>query len=315
MMTLLMIRPVGFAYNPQTAVNNAFQQESTNHTMVQSQALEEFDQFVALLKAHDLDVFVVQDTPDPATPDSIFPNNWISFHEDGTVIFYPMFAPNRQLERKPTVLTALRSRFSWTREIDFSYYSAHQQYLEGTGSMVLDRVHKIAYACRSARTDEDLFYKFCETMDYNPVIFDAVDQEGNPIYHTNVLMCVADTYAVVTMSCIVEIDRDRVRRSLQETGHALLEINEHQMNQFAGNMLQVYNRENKPFLVMSRAAYDSLKESDRTFLSRFNPILSANLNTIEINGGGSARCMIAEIRLPMSDSISQTAHLNADLKP
>ncbi len=299
-MAILMIRPKRFGYNPQTAVNNAFQQSGDElDADVQRKAVQEFDAFVEKLRTNDIDVTVVPDTPEPHTPDSIFPNNWVSFHKDGTVVLYPMFAENRRLERKQTVFETIGQRFAIRREVDYTPHEDKGEFLEGTGSFVLDRTHKIAYACRSPRTDESLFLAFCEEMGYKPVVFDALDSQGNAIYHTNVLMCVADRYAVICLDSIVSTDRDRLVSTLDSSGKTVIPITYVQMAAFAGNMLQVENKWGVRFLVMSSQAFHSLNAEQLQQLQSFNPIIHSPLYTIEQNGGGSARCMMAEIFLPM----------------
>ncbi len=298
-MTLLMIRPIHFGYNVQTAVNNTFQMpEAGGDTEIQQKAIREFDVFVEKLRSNDIDILVVQDTEFPHTPDSIFPNNWISFHEDGSLVLYPMFAENRRLERKPTVFEAIQKQFVIDRTLDYTANETKGKFLEGTGSFVLDRVNKIAYACRSPRTDESIFTLFCEQMQFQPVIFDAFDEQGQPIYHTNVMMCVADRYAVVALDSIAVSDRPLVIRMLENSGKIQVPITMPQMNAFAGNMLQIENRQGKQLLVMSTQAYRSLGTDQLEQLESFNPIIHAPLDTIERNGGGSARCMMAEVFLP-----------------
>lgn len=296
---LLMVRPVRFGYNAETAVNNAFQVAGQNQEAVQAKALAEFDHFVATLRSHEIDVVVVEDTIEPHTPDSIFPNNWISFHRNSTIVLYPMFAENRRLERKETVIEAIKSRFQIDSTIDLTKNEAHNVFLEGTGSIILDRENKIAYACISPRTDKNLFLEFCEEMEYEPVVFNAVDQKGKDIYHTNVMMCLGDKYAVICLDSIQEADeRAVVTGALAQSGKVIVEISFEQMNHFAGNMLQVMNVNGDQFLVMSSQAYASLNEEQVQTLESFNPIIHVPLETIESNGGGSARCMMAEILLP-----------------
>jgi hypothetical protein len=293
-----MIRPVRFGYNAQTAVNNVFQ--SVEDQDAQVRALEEFDAFVALLRQHSIDVTVVDDTPAPHTPDSIFPNNWVSFHDDGRVVLYPMYAANRRLERKPHVIAALRTRFRVTTPINLSDYEQQDRFLEGTGSMVLDRTHKIAYACLSQRTDATVLEDFCRRLGYTPHTFTATDATGYPIYHTNVMMCIADTYAVICLDSIADADeRQQTVRRLESTGKTIVPITLAQMNHFAGNMLQVNNVLGNRFLVMSSQAYHSLTSGQISQIEQRNPILHSSLDTIERNGGGSARCMIAEVFLPV----------------
>jgi hypothetical protein len=294
---LLMIRPVNFSFNAETAVNNAFQVAAADGT-AQEKALAEFEGFVKLLRDEGVDVLVIKDSPEPYTPDSIFPNNWVSFHEDGQVCLYPMYAVNRRLERKPTVLQELDSRFSITATLDFSNYEKEGLFLEGTGSMVLDRDHKIAYACFSPRTDKKVLLDFCEKMGYRPEAFTAVDDQGRPIYHTNVMMCVADRYVVVCLDSLpIPAQRQHLVATIRSTGKEIIEISLKQMNEFAGNMLQVHNKKGEKLLVMSTRAYESLTPAQVTRLSSYNRILHSPLTTIETNGGGSARCMMAEIHL------------------
>lgn len=298
-----MIRPVNFLYNKETAVNNAFQVQSPE-TDVQQKAIGEFDRFVEKLRSNNIDVTVVNDTPEPHTPDSIFPNNWISFHNDGTIVLYPMFAHNRRLERKPDVLNEVKSSFSTTRVIDLTEYEHNDKFLEGTGSMVLDRDNKIAYACISPRTDEQVLKDFCTRMNYSPVLFHAVDKNGKAIYHTNVMMCVGDSFVVVCADSIVDKqEQAAVVTSINNSGKEVIAITPDQMNHFAGNMLQVQNREGKKFLVMSTQAYQSLTPQQLSLLEQYNEIIHSPLDTIESNGGGSARCMMAEIHLPAKDQL------------
>lgn len=296
-MTLLMIRPVQFGYNPQTAVNNAFQEKGT-HGDAQQWALQEFDGFAAALRSHDIDVMVVEDTPEPHTPDSIFPNNWFSAHHDGTLVYYPIFAENRRWERKDTVIEAIRGRFQVAKFVDYTQYEQQNRFLEGTGSLVFDRAHRLAYACVSPRTDPALVALCCADLGYEPIVFEARDRRGTPIYHTNVMMAVADRYAVVNSESIETADRKRVLDTLERTGKAIIEISHAQMDQFAGNMLQVRSRSRKTFLVMSSQAYASLSPAQIETLTALDTIIHAPLDTIERLGGGSARCMLAEIFLP-----------------
>jgi hypothetical protein len=293
---LLMIRPVNFSFNAETAVNNAFQSEATQGA--QQQALREFEGFVALLRNNGVDVTVIDDTPDPYTPDSIFPNNWVSFHEGGTVCLYPMYAVNRRLERKPEVLEQVARRFRIQVTLDFSGYEQKERFLEGTGSMVLDRDGKIAYACLSPRTDRQVLVDFSEKMGYTPEVFTAVDGMGRAIYHTNVMMCVADRYVVVCLEAVPDpVEKKSLADTILQTGKAIVPISLSQMNQFAGNMLQVHNDKGEKLLVMSTQAYASLEPAQISQLAGFNRILHAPLTIIETNGGGSARCMMAEIHL------------------
>lgn len=295
---ILMIRPVDFKFNEQTAANNKFQVASETQG-VQAQALKEFDGFVELLRQNDVDVTVVDDTLQPETPDSIFPNNWVSFHEDGSVYLYPMFSENRRLERRKEILDGLNTRFEVNHVSDLSFYEMQHAFLEGTGSMVLDRANKIAYACLSVRTDEEVLDNFCMLTGYEPVAFQAVDSDNFPIYHTNVMMCIGDRFAVICLDSIRNPDeRLQVSISLKGSGKEIIEISLGQMNKFAGNMLQVANAAGESFLVMSEQAYLSLNTEQIVSLEQYSRIIYAPLYTIEKNGGGSARCMLAEIHLP-----------------
>lgn len=296
---ILMIRPVGFGYNAETAVNNAFQVKS-DESNVQQKAIEEFDGFVNVLKNNGVDVTVVEDTPQPHTPDSIFPNNWVSFHHDGTLLLYPMYAVNRRAERKEHVLERIEEKFAIKRKIDLSNYEEKNVFLEGTGSMVLDRDNRIAYACLSPRTDEKVLTDFCNRMNYKPVVFDATDGNGQAIYHTNVLMCVADKFVVICLESIADpVQNKFVSETIIASGKKIIPITLHQMNQFAGNMLQVENKDGEKLLVMSSQAYESLTTEQLQELNRYNRIVHSPLTTIETNGGGSARCMMAEVHLPL----------------
>lgn len=290
-----MIRPANFGFNPETAVNNSFQVEGTDK-LVQEKALLEFDQFVSLLIQYNIDVTVIQDTLEPNTPDSIFPNNWISFHKGGVICLYPMFALNRRKERKPALLTAIRKKFRITSTVDFTQYEDHNRFLEGTGSMVLDRRFKIAYACLSPRTSIEVLDKFCNTMKFLPVAFHAFDDKGNPIYHTNVMMCVAEQYVVICLNSITDAkQKQHVKSAIKMTGKKTIPITMEQMKHFAGNMLQVTNKNGEYILIMSSQAFRSLTPSQIKALEKYNAILHSPLDSIETSGGGSARCMIAEV--------------------
>lgn len=295
-----MIQPVNFGYNAETAVNNAFQVQSSE-TNVQQKALKEFNDFVTVLQNNGVDVTVVRDTDLPHTPDSIFPNNWVSFHHDGTLLLYPMYAVNRRAERKEHVLEKIMEKFSVAKKIDLSSYEARNIFLEGTGSMVLDRDNRIAYACLSPRTDEKVLADFCRQMSYTPVEFNATDGNGQAIYHTNVLMCVADKYVVICLESIADPEqRQFVLETIIKSGKKIIAITLHQMNHFAGNMLQVENAKVEKLLVMSTQAYDSLTTEQAEILKSYNRIIHSSLTTIETNGGGSARCMMAEVHLPLA---------------
>ena len=303
--TILMIRPVAFRMNEQTAVNNYYQKvlDNTLPSTVNAKAQQEFDAFVEKLKSVGVSVLVVEDTLNPDTPDSIFPNNWISFHENGDVILYPMFAENRRSERREDILDIVENQgFEVSEIMDYSSAEEDGFFLEGTGSIVLDRENKIAYCALSPRADEELFIEFCEDYDMQPVIFEAfqtVEKERKLIYHTNVLMTIGRTFAVICVDAIDDKkERKMVLESLRNSGKEVILLSEAQINNFAGNMLQVLGNNNQEYLVMSQAAYESLTPKQIENLEKHNPILTANLDTIEACGGGSARCMMAEIFLP-----------------
>ncbi len=297
---LLMIRPVRFGYNAETAVNNAFQVASSDQLAVQKMAAKEFDLFVNKLQDAGVDVTVISDTHAPHTPDSIFPNNWVSFHADGTVILYPMFADNRRLERDPDILKKISKRFIVHEEIDLSESENNNQYLEGTGSMVLDRENKLSYACLSPRTHPALLEQWAEITGYQTIVFDAADENGTPIYHTNVLMAVADRYVVICLDAIPKPnEREMVIQAILNSGKEIVDISFAQMNRFAGNMLQVHNNTGEKILVMSLQAWRALTPEHQEKLKGFNRIVQSDIQTIETNGGGSARCMMAEIHLPV----------------
>ncbi len=301
---IMMIQPVSFRYNEQTAVNNYYQQamEGLTPDKAQEKALDEFNTFVDILRSNGVDVVVIPDTKDPDTPDSIFPNNWVSFHKDGTVGLYPMCAENRRDERREDILETLVDDYGFhIEEIkDFTEFEEHDKFLEGTGSMILDRENKLCYAAISIRTDEQAVIQFCDEFGYEPICFTAnqdVNGERLAIYHTNVMMCVADNYVVICLDTIDDLgERQKVIDSLTKTKKEIIEISEAQKQLFAGNMLQVMG--DQPYLVMSKSAHESLTESQITTIKKHNPIISSSLDIIEACGGGSARCMMAELFLP-----------------
>ncbi|UXP34059.1 arginine deiminase-related protein [Reichenbachiella agarivorans] len=306
--TLLMIRPINFRYNEQTAVNNYYQNKPTDEGEVdfQTKALAEFDDFVEKLEAKGIEVVVVNDTLKPETPDSIFPNNWVSFHHDGTVGLYPMYAENRRLERREDIFDLLEDKgFEITQEIHLTEFEEVGKFLEGTGSLILDRENKIAYAALSQRTDPDVLDTFNEQFGFRIVEFVANQTHNGqrlPIYHTNVMMCLGDEFAVICLDAIDDMDdRDRVIESLEDSDKEIIEITEEQKECFAGNMLQVENKEGEKFIVMSDTAYNSLDQDQIDRLLTYNKeIIHSSLHTIETLGGGSARCMMAEVFLPKS---------------
>ena len=300
--TVLMVEPIAFGYNSQTAENNYFQKEQ-KETDIQEKALQEFNNFAAKLREKGINVITVKDTLNPHSPDSIFPNNWVSFHEDGKVALYPMFALNRRVERRPEILERLKNEgFKINTVEDFSPFENEEKYLEGTGSMIFDHDYKIAYGSVSIRLDEELFRNFCAKFGFTPIVFHSYQNVGDqrlPIYHTNVMMCVAEQFVVICLDCIDdEMEREKVQEVIKSSDKELIEISEDQLQQFAGNMLQVQNEEGDKFLVMSETAYKSLTKEQVERIENYCGIIYADLNTIETNGGGSARCMLAEVFLP-----------------
>lgn len=292
-----MVRPAAFGFNQQTAVNNAFQVD-TQTVHLQQLALQEFDDFVTLLRSNKVGVYVIEDSAEPRTPDAVFPNNWLSFHPHHQLFLYPMFAPNRRLERKPGAIDQIKKQFGIRDLIDLSAFEKDEQFLEGTGSMVLDRVRKIAYACLSPRTCLPVLDEFCNRTGYQPVWFQATDSNGTPIYHTNVMMCVATQYVVICMESIRDTQqKQHVRETILVTGKVIIDISLKQVQHFAGNLLQVQNREGEFILIMSSQAYRALLPRQLEQLESYNSILHTPLYNIEKAGGGSARCMIAEVFL------------------
>jgi hypothetical protein len=304
--TILMIRPVSFRMNEQTAVNNYFMGDiDLKNQEINQKAQEEFDAFVSALKNKGVNVIVIEDTKEPDTPDSIFPNNWISFHSNGVVGVYPMFAENRRNERREDIfLTLEENGFKINDVIDYTSAEDEGLFLEGTGSILIDRVNKKAYCALSQRADEDLFIEFCEDFDYFPVIFTAnqsVDGKRLPIYHTNVMMALAENFVVICTDSIDDKkERKNVLNHLKNDSKEIITITEKQMHHFAGNMLQVLGSEGQKYMVMSTAAFNSLTPKQIVQIENHCPILHSSLETIETCGGGSARCMMAEVFLPKS---------------
>jgi len=298
-----MIRPTRFESNPLTAESNVFQGQSGATPAEQQQAaLREFDALVEALRAARIDVIVVDDTSEPHTPDSIFPNNWVSFHADGRVVLYPMEAANRRTERRADVIERLVDEFGFqvSEVLDLTAHENSGHYLEGTGSMVLDRVNRVAYACLSSRTQLDPLGDFAQRMGYDVVAFDAVDRDGTPIYHTNVLMSIGESIAVICDAAITRDDqRDAVMTRIQETGHDVLSLSYDQLDAFAGNMLELRSKEGDRVLVMSSRAWDSLESEQQTVLQTNAKIVSSPVDNIESSAGGSVRCMLTEIHLPI----------------
>ncbi len=304
--TILMVRPQAFGFNEQTAANNFYQRklDGVSENEAQIRAKKEFDGFVAKLREHGVSVITIEDTPEPHTPDAVFPNNWISFHEKGHVVWYPMYSEIRRGERRGDILATLKNDYGFkVKQIhDLSLFESEEVYLEGTGSMVLDRVNKLAYAAISDRTHAKALNAFCKKVGYTAVSFKAnqtVDSQRLPIYHTNVMMCIADSFAVVCLDSIDEpAETQKLIKSFNSTRKEIIEISETQCNQFAGNMLQVKNTDGQRFLVMSTTAYKSLSDKQKEQIKKHCDIIHSSLETIETLGGGSARCMMAEVFLP-----------------
>ena len=296
-MEILMVRPYQFYFNQQTAANNFFQ-SNVNIENANELAIAEFDAMVEKLRDHQIKVNVVQDTKDPSTPDSIFPNNWVSTHEGGTLCLYPMFAENRRAERKLSVIDFLESNYQIQNTLDLTDLEKEGIFLEGTGSMVLDHQNKLAYGCLSERLDKNAFYEWCDKMQFKAIAFKAVDDKAQPIYHTNVMMCMGDQFVVICLESIPnEQEKQLVLESFKKSNKEVITISQDQLNHFAGNMLQVFDINEKPHLIMSEQAHTSLDPAQVKSLEKYNPILPISIPTIEALGGGSTRCMMAEIYL------------------
>ena len=304
--TVLMVRPARFESNPETASSNRFQGKTTASAEEQQRsAVLQFENLASALKANGIHVIIVDDTFDPHKPDSIFPNNWVSFHADGRIVLYPMEAENRRSERRMDVIERLDTElgFQVSEIVDLSDHEGAGHFLEGTGSMVLDRVNRVAYACLSSRTHLDVLGDFAQRMDYDIVAFDAVDRDGVPIYHTNVLMNVGEQIAVI---CDVSITRDDQRQAvlerLESTGHAVLRLDFDQLDAFAGNMLEVRGGDGERVVAMSQQAFDSLRDDQVELLEQNGRIVTAAIDDIESSAGGSVRCMLAEVHLPRASA-------------
>lgn len=298
---IMMVRPAAFGYNEQTAVSNAFMIRDKEHSAeeIKQMAMDEFDEMVRLIRDKGVKITVIEDQISPRTPDAVFPNNWISTHEDGKIVLYPMHAPNRRLERRVDIIDWLASLYPAVEVIDLSEYELEGKYLEGTGSMIFDRVNQIAYANESPRTHPELFDLFCKKYGVEGVLFKAIDESGQDIYHTNVMMALGATFAVICLESMpIESERVAIKRRLEETGHEVIEIFYPQVHAFAGNMLQVYNADQVPFTVMSKRAFDSLTPEQLAAIQRHNEVIVAPLDIIEFCGGGSVRCMMAELFHP-----------------
>jgi hypothetical protein len=297
---VLLVRPAGFSFNEETAITNSFQNKiSLEKKEIEKKVLNEFDVFVSKLQSKGIEVNVVEDTVFPPKPDAIFPNNWVSFHGDGTVILYPMCAPNRRTEKRIEIIDGLKKKYQVNEIIDFSFYENEHRFLEGTGSVCFDHENKIAYACLSPRTDEELFIKLCERLNYQPIHFKATDDNEKEIYHTNVMMSVAERFAVICLETIKdETEREMVKDSFVNTGHEIIDISLSQMFRFAGNCLALKNNKDEIFLALSQSAFDVLTQQQKSAISKYAELLPLGVKMIEDIAGGSARCMIAEIFLP-----------------
>lgn len=296
-----MIRPANFSANPETAASNAFQKAIPPDAEIQRRALQEFDRLAAALKGAGVQVEIFEDRAEPVTPDAVFPNNWVSFHADGTVYLYPLQAQNRRWERRQDLIQALRGKRGYRVEKveDLSAAELDGRYLEGTGSLVLDRPHRTAYACLSSRTDADTLRRWAAHSGYQTVVFHARDAQGRAVYHTNVMLCVGDRFAVACLDSVNdEIERRQLREKLEESGHEVVAINLAQMQAFAGNMLQLATKRGGSVLAMSARAERALTAAQRASLAKYAIILPAAVDTIEDCGGGSVRCMLAEMFLP-----------------
>lgn len=299
--SILMVRPSRFQFNAQTAASNAFQKQlqGLSETEIYAKAQAEFDGFVAKLREHGVNVYAIEDTPEPAKPDAVFPNNWVSFHADGKVFLYPMCTPNRRLERRNDIIQTIAKDFEVKIVMDLSKSEERNVILEGTGSMVLDHNHKVIYACLSPRTHLELLNDYALMIGYEVVSFTSLDENGGEVYHTNVVMCMGDGFSVICLDSIADkVEREKVVAKLTQDGNEIVDISLAQMNQFAGNMLQVQGDSGKSYLVMSATAFHALTPAQIAQIEQFTTILYVNIDTIEIIGGGSARCMMAEIFCP-----------------
>lgn len=297
---ILLVRPANFGFNSQTESSNAFQNKSSDEPgLLQQKAFAEFDNFVKTLKDKGVTVFVFEDTILPQKPDAVFPNNWVSFHADGTVLLYPMHAPNRQFERRKDILDAMQKSFYIKTVLDLSHHEKENRFLEGTGSIIFDHNHKMAYACISPRSDRQLFLQVCNSLQYQAIPFYSHDENGMEIYHSNVMMCIGEKFAAICLDSITDKkERALVSDSLTKTGHQIIDISFEQMKNFAGNMLEIKTANNKNILALSQSAFNSLHPEQLNTIRQYCEPVPLSIKTIETIGGGSARCMIAEIFLP-----------------
>ena len=298
---IMMVRPAAFGYNAQTAVSNAFQHQvsESENSEASLLALQEFDNYVQTLKEAGVTVNVIHDSPEPKKPDAIFPNNWVSFHEDGRVVLYPMCTPNRRWERRRSILEMLASGYTLSEEIDLSHYEADELFLEGTGSMILDRPNKLCYACLSIRTDKGLIDEFCEKIGYEAVVFHSTDAQNKAIYHTNVMMAMAKEYVVICMESVTNpAEKKLLLEKFEQTGKAVVDISLDQVNEFCGNVIELESKDGESLLVMSERAYKGFTQSQKEIIEAYSKMVYAPIYTIEKIGGGGARCMVAEVFLP-----------------
>jgi hypothetical protein len=298
---ILMVRPARFGFNPETAQNNAFQENDSSQSKktIWHIAQDEFDELANRLQAAGIEVIIYEDTPEPPKPDAVFPNNWISFHQNGYIITYPINAISRRLERREDLVADMMGKWGYNSRLSLESYEDQNLFLEGTGSVILDRIHRIAYACKSVRTDETVLDKFCKIIDYTPTLFHAVDGGGLEIYHTNVMMALGESFVIICMDSIKDgEERKMLLEKFRDTQKEVIEISLEQMMAFAGNMLQVRNKKGSTYLVMSEQAYQSLSKEQIDKIEKHTNILYSPIDTIEKYGGGGVRCMMAEVFLP-----------------
>ncbi len=297
---LLLVRPAAFGFNPETAPTNVFQKTPADFSPeIHQKALYEFENMVELLRENDVNVLVAEDTPEPYKPDAMFPNNWITTHQDGTIVLYPLQAPNRRAERREEILNMLKNKYKVRNVINLSHYENRNKFLEGTGSLVLDHHNKIAYASLSPRTHAEVVDRFCNLMNYKSLNFQAFDEFGQPIYHTNVVMSMGDKFVIICFDAIKdEIDQEDLLNSFRKTQKEIIKISYEQMKNFVANCIEISNNKGEHLLLLSQRAYDSIEETQKKRLESYVRLLPCPLQTIETYAGGSARCMIVEIFLP-----------------
>ncbi len=299
-----MVRPKHFGYNAETAENNTFQSSegAENDDKIKELGLGEFNEMVRLLRSEGVNVLVIEDLDQPVNSDAVFPNNWFTTHENGVLATYPMFSPSRRTERRPDIIEALEKKYGYSRRYEFEYLEGEELFLEGTGSMILDRQNKIVYACLSPRTSIMALDKFCVLFGYRKIIFHAVDDQGKDIYHTNVIMTLGSEFAVICMECIQnEDEKETVHETLRSTGKTVIEISFDQVRQFAGNMLEVRDHAGQAKIVLSESAYNALSIKQLETLASFGKLIRIPVPTIEKYGGGSVRCMMAEVFVPKTN--------------